>query len=129
MPERTLFTGMWLWVCMRVGLVILDGWGCNDAPQRDAVAAAATPTMDRLSRAGYATELDVSGRRVGLPAGQMGNSEVGHLTIGAGRVLTQASTKIGDAIAAGTFAATEAFQTAFDACGDGGRANSAGSPP
>jgi phosphoglycerate mutase (EC 5.4.2.1) len=106
---------------MRVGLVILDGWGCNDAPQRDAVAAAATPTMDRLSRAGYATELEVSGRRVGLPAGQMGNSEVGHLTIGAGRVLTQASTKIGDAIAAGTFASTDAFQAAFDACGDGGR--------
>ncbi|MDR9380448.1 MAG: 2,3-bisphosphoglycerate-independent phosphoglycerate mutase, partial [Natronomonas sp.] len=52
---------------MRVGLVILDGWGCNDAPQRDAVAAADTPTMDRLAREGYATELAVSGRRVGLP--------------------------------------------------------------
>ena len=112
---------MWLWVCMRVGLVILDGWGCNDAPQRDAVAAADTPTMDRLARAGYATELAVSGRRVGLPAGQMGNSEVGHLTIGAGRVLTQASTKIRDAIDAGTFATTDAFQTAFDAVRDGGR--------
>jgi phosphoglycerate mutase (EC 5.4.2.1) len=112
---------MWLWVCMRVGLVILDGWGCNDAPQRDAVAAADTPTMDRLVRAGYATELAVSGRRVGLPAGQMGNSEVGHLTIGAGRVLTQASTKIRDAIDAGTFATTDAFQTAFDAVRDGGR--------
>ena len=68
---------------MRVGLVILDGWGCNDAPQRDAVATADTPTMDRLTRAGYATELAVSGRRVRLPTGQMGNSEVGHLTIGA----------------------------------------------
>ena len=111
---------------MRVGLVILDGWGCNDAPQRDAVAAAATPTMDRLTRAGYATELAVSGRRVGLPTGQMGNSEVGHLTIGAGRVLTQAATKIGDAIDAGSFASTEAFQTAFDAVHDGGRVHIVG---
>ena len=117
---------MSLWVCMRVGLVILDGWGCNDAPQRDAVATAATPTMDRLTRAGYATELAVSGRRVGLPTGQMGNSEVGHLTIGAGRVLTQAATQIGDAIAAGTFASTDAFQAAFDAVRDGGRVHIVG---
>jgi 2,3-bisphosphoglycerate-independent phosphoglycerate mutase len=85
---------------MKVGLVILDGWGLNaDGNARDAVAAAATPTVDRLRERGAAATLETHGRRVGLPEGQMGNSEVGHLNIGAGRVVTQESARITDAIA------------------------------
>jgi len=85
---------------MDVGLVILDGWGHNpDTEARDAVAAARTPTFDRLRGAGAAGTLRTHGRRVGLPEGQMGNSEVGHLNIGAGRVVTQESARITDAIA------------------------------
>jgi 2,3-bisphosphoglycerate-independent phosphoglycerate mutase len=85
---------------MDVGLVILDGWGLNpDGNVRDAVAAAETPTVDRLRRAGAGGTLETHGRRVGLPEGQMGNSEVGHLNIGAGRVVVQESARITDAIA------------------------------
>jgi 2,3-bisphosphoglycerate-independent phosphoglycerate mutase len=85
---------------MKVGLVILDGWGCNpNETARDAVAAADTPTVDRLSETAATSTLETFGRRVGLPEGQMGNSEVGHLNIGAGRVLVQESARITDAIA------------------------------
>ena len=85
---------------MNVGLVILDGWGLNpDETTRNAVAAADTPTVDRLARVGADGTLETHGRRVGLPEGQMGNSEVGHLNIGAGRVLRQESARITDAIA------------------------------
>ena len=85
---------------MDVGLVILDGWGLNpDEGARDAVAAAETPNFDRYWREGAATTLETHGRRVGLPEGQMGNSEVGHLTVGAGRVVKQESARITDAIA------------------------------
>ncbi len=84
---------------MDVGLVILDGWGENPDPDaRDAVRGAETPTFDRLHAAGAAGSIETHGRRVGLPAGQMGNSEVGHLTIGAGRVVYQESARVTDAI-------------------------------
>jgi 2,3-bisphosphoglycerate-independent phosphoglycerate mutase len=86
---------------MDVGLVILDGWGLNpDAGVRDAVAAGETPTVDRISEVGAAGTLETHGRRVGLPGGQMGNSEVGHLTIGAGRTVLQESARLTDSIAA-----------------------------
>jgi len=84
---------------MDVGLVILDGWGLNPDGGRDAVAAAETPTFDRLRASGAAGTLETHGRRVGLPEGQMGNSEVGHLNIGAGRVVTQESARVTDAVA------------------------------
>jgi len=84
---------------MDVGLVILDGWGLNPNGGRDAVGAAATPTFDRLRANGASGTLQTHGRRVGLPEGQMGNSEVGHLNIGAGRVVTQESARVTDAIA------------------------------
>ncbi|SDJ85956.1 phosphoglycerate mutase [Halovenus aranensis] len=85
---------------MDVGLVVLDGWGLNaDSDVRDAVAAAETPTVDGLRERGATGTLTTDGRRVGLPEGQMGNSEVGHLNIGAGRVVTQESARITDAIA------------------------------
>ncbi|WP_267163942.1 2,3-bisphosphoglycerate-independent phosphoglycerate mutase [Halovenus salina] len=85
---------------MDLGVVVLDGWGLNpDSDARDAVAAAETPTVDGLRERGASTTLTTHGRRVGLPDGQMGNSEVGHLNIGAGRVVTQESARITDAIA------------------------------
>jgi len=85
---------------MDVGLVILDGWGLNpDEQARDAVAAASTPNFDRYWREGATDTLTTHGRRVGLPEGQMGNSEVGHLNIGAGRVVKQESARVSDAIA------------------------------
>ena len=112
---------------MQVGLVILDGWGLGDHDRRDAVRAASTPNVDRLADVGASGTLDVSGRRVGLPEGQMGNSEVGHLNIGAGRVVTQAYTRIEDAIAAGEFRSNPAVASAFDHVAEtGGRVHCMG---
>jgi 2,3-bisphosphoglycerate-independent phosphoglycerate mutase len=99
---------------MKAAFVILDGWGLGDHDRRDAVKAADTPNFDRLWATGTTGTLDVSGRRVGLPDGQMGNSEVGHLNIGAGRVVKQAYTRISDAIDAGEFADVPALVAAFD---------------
>ncbi len=85
---------------MELGLVILDGWGCNpEETERDAVATAETPVFERLQQTGASGTLKTHGRHVGLPPGQMGNSEVGHLNIGAGRVVTQESARITDSIA------------------------------
>ncbi|MGQ4555125.1 2,3-bisphosphoglycerate-independent phosphoglycerate mutase [Halobellus sp. GM3] len=112
---------------MQAALVILDGWGLGDHDRRDAVKAASTPNFDSyVDRGAYGT-LDVSGRRVGLPEGQMGNSEVGHLNIGAGRVVKQAYTRIEDAIAEGTFRTNDAIASAFDhAEASGGRVHCMG---
>ncbi|QFU82712.1 2,3-bisphosphoglycerate-independent phosphoglycerate mutase [Natronorubrum aibiense] len=99
---------------MDAALIILDGWGLGDGTSRDAVDAAETPTFDALSRAGADGSLEVAGRRVGLPEGQMGNSEVGHLNIGAGRVVYQEYTRISDSIADGSFRENDAINTAFD---------------
>ena len=84
-----------------VMLVVLDGWGWREETADNAVRQAKTPTFDRLWAAGPHAFLRTSGRDVGLPPGQMGNSEVGHLNIGAGRVVMQDLPRIGDAIAAG----------------------------
>ncbi|WP_226010703.1 2,3-bisphosphoglycerate-independent phosphoglycerate mutase [Halomicrobium salinisoli] len=85
---------------MKAALVILDGWGCNpDEGVRDAVAAADTPNFDDYWERGATSTLTTHGRRVGLPAGQMGNSEVGHLNVGAGRVVKQDSARVSDSIA------------------------------
>ncbi len=84
-------------------LMILDGWGVRDNPRDNAIARAKTPVMDRLSAEYPSTELDASGMAVGLPEGQMGNSEVGHLNIGAGRVVYQDLTRISKAIVDGSF--------------------------
>jgi 2,3-bisphosphoglycerate-independent phosphoglycerate mutase len=99
---------------MKAALVILDGWGLGDGGAGDAVAAAETPTVDRLRGQGAFGKLETHGRRVGLPKGQMGNSEVGHLNIGAGRVVKQDSTRVTDDIDAGVFADNEAIQGAFE---------------
>ena len=99
---------------MQAALVILDGWGLGDHDRRNAVAAAETPTVDALSAAGAYATLDPTGRRVGLPEGQMGNSEVGHLNIGAGRVVKQPYTRISDSIADGSFVENDALRHAVD---------------
>jgi 2,3-bisphosphoglycerate-independent phosphoglycerate mutase len=84
-------------------LVIFDGWGLRSARESNAILEAHTPTMDRLSRTQAHTEIDASGEAVGLAPGVMGNSEVGHLTIGAGRVIYQDVMRINKAIATGSF--------------------------
>ena len=104
---------------MQAALVILDGWGLGDGGEGDAVSAAVTPTVDRLRDAGASGTLETHGRRVGLPDGQMGNSEVGHLNIGAGRVVKQDSTRVTDDIDAGVFADNEAIGEALSAAADG----------
>ncbi len=86
-----------------IALIILDGWGLAPAGPGNAVAAAATPVMDRIQATCPWTRLAASGGDVGLPDGQMGNSEVGHLNLGAGRVVVQSLTRIDAAVADGSF--------------------------
>ena len=92
-----------------VMLVILDGFGWREETADNAVALADTPHFDRLWAAGPRAFLDTSGRDVGLPGGQMGNSEVGHLNIGAGRVVPQELVRIGDAVEDGSIAQAAAL--------------------
>jgi len=87
-----------------VMLVILDGWGWREDPTDNAVRQARTPNFDELWRSCPHAFLRTSGRDVGLPDGQMGNSEVGHLNIGAGRVVMQDLPRIDDAIRDGSMA-------------------------
>ena len=89
-----------------VMLVILDGWGWREEEADNAVRLARTPTFDALWAAGPRAFLRTSGHDVGLPDGQMGNSEVGHLNIGAGRVVMQDLPRIDAAVADGSLAAS-----------------------
>lgn len=84
-------------------LMILDGWGIRPGRENNAIALAGAPVMGRLCRDYPFTELQASGMAVGLPDGQMGNSEVGHLNIGAGRIVYQDLTRISKAIEDGSF--------------------------
>jgi len=84
-------------------LMILDGWGLNPHPENNAIAQARTPNMTRLCREYPCTDIGTSGMSVGLPEGQMGNSEVGHLNIGAGRIVYQDLTRISKSISDGDF--------------------------
>jgi 2,3-bisphosphoglycerate-independent phosphoglycerate mutase len=97
-----------------VALVILDGWGCAPPGPGNAVAQAETPVFDALWARYPHTTLAASGEAVGLPAGQMGNSEVGHLTIGSGRVLDQDFQRVNRAVADGSFFENEALVEAFE---------------
>jgi 2,3-bisphosphoglycerate-independent phosphoglycerate mutase len=97
-----------------VALVILDGWGCAPPGPGNAVELADTPVFDRLWETCHHTALVASGEAVGLPPGQMGNSEVGHLTIGAGRRLDQDLTRIDRAIADGSFFENDVLRAAFE---------------
>jgi len=85
-----------------VVLVILDGWGYREETTGNAVAAANTPVMDSLWEAYPKTLIHTSGKAVGLPRGQMGNSEVGHLNLGAGRIVPQELVRISDAVEDGS---------------------------
>jgi 2,3-bisphosphoglycerate-independent phosphoglycerate mutase len=106
---------------VKVCLVILDGWGLAPPGPGNAVDLADTPVFDRLWAEHPHTQLDASGRAVGLPDGQMGNSEVGHLNLGAGAIVRQDLTRIDDAIADGSFARNEALLRACGAARDRGR--------
>lgn len=94
-------------------LVILDGWGIGDRPKADAIAQANTPTYDRIYQECPSATLITYGEQVGLPEGQMGNSEVGHLNIGAGRVVYQSFARINKAIRDGELAELAALQNAL----------------
>jgi 2,3-bisphosphoglycerate-independent phosphoglycerate mutase len=97
-----------------VALIILDGWGCAPPGPGNAVELADTPNFDRLWRTYPHTTLDASGEAVGLPPGQMGNSEVGHLTIGSGRILFQDLMRVNKAIADGSFFENPVLKAAFE---------------
>jgi 2,3-bisphosphoglycerate-independent phosphoglycerate mutase len=95
-------------------LIVLDGWGCAPPGRGNAVELADTPVFDRLWRTYPHTTLEASGEAVGLPPGQMGNSEVGHLTIGSGRVLFQDLMRVNQAIEDGSFFENLALRAAFE---------------
>ena len=95
-------------------LVVLDGWGVNLSKEGNAVAAARAPIYDSLLRDHPHTELYASGEHVGLPEGQMGNSEVGHLNLGAGRIVYQDITRISKSIRDGDFFQNAALTSAMD---------------
>ena len=95
-------------------LVILDGWGYREATDGNAIANANTPVWDRWWRERPHTLISGSGLDVGLPAGQMGNSEVGHMSLGAGRVVYQSMTRIDQAISNGSFHSNPAYRRALD---------------
>jgi len=97
-----------------VCLVVLDGWGLAEPGPGNAVSMASTPVFDELWDSYPHTTLTACGRAVGLPEGQMGNSEVGHLNLGAGSVVRQDLVRINDAIGEGTFAANPVLRAALD---------------
>ena len=101
-------------------LIIMDGFGLSDAASGNAVSAARTPCLDKLFREYAHTTLEASGLSVGLPDGQMGNSEVGHTNIGGGRVVFQDLPRITNAIADGSFFENPAYNHAMDVCKEKG---------
>jgi len=103
------------------GLIILDGWGYREPADDNAIALANTPVFDRLWNDHPHTLINTSGGVVGLPDGQMGNSEVGHLNLGAGRVVYQELTRIGLAIKDGSFFYNPVLAEAIDKAAEAGR--------
>jgi 2,3-bisphosphoglycerate-independent phosphoglycerate mutase len=95
-------------------LMVLDGWGVSTGEGRDAIAGAKTPAMDDLRARFPSTTLGAAGEDVGLPDSQIGNSEVGHLNLGAGRIVYQDFTRINKAIESGEFHRNPVFLQAFD---------------
>lgn len=111
--ERSEFSN-YLDMTKHIGLIILDGWGIGDKSKSDAIFNANTPVMDNLLETYPSATLLTSGENVGLPEGQMGNSEVGHLNIGAGRIVYQELTRINKAIREGEFQKNETLLKAFN---------------
>ena len=103
-------------------LLILDGWGYSEAPQYNAIATANTPVWDKLWKEYPHTLIRTSGAAVGLPADQMGNSEVGHLNLGAGRVVYQEFTRVSRSIKTGSFFTNRTLTDAVDLAVDSGKA-------
>ena len=99
-----------------VALIILDGFGCNPRVDGNAIKAANKPTLDRLFAEYPNTVVHTSGMDVGLPTGQMGNSEVGHTNIGAGRIVYQELTRITKSIEDGDFFDKKEFLDAIESC-------------
>ena len=97
-----------------LALLILDGWGYREDTTNNAIAMANTPVLDNLFKTKPSTLISGSGLDVGLPDGQMGNSEVGHVNLGAGRVVYQDFTKITKAIGDGTFQTNPVIVTAIE---------------
>jgi len=105
-----------------VALIILDGWDIREMEHGNAVIQGNTPNYDRWQRSMERTIVDASGEAVGLPDGQMGNSEVGHLNLGAGRIIYQDLTRINLAIHRGTFFENETLlETVRNVAGRGGK--------
>ena len=98
-----------------VMLIVLDGFGLGDGGAADSTALAHTPFFDHARSDLPMAQVETSGEAVGLPPGQMGNSEVGHMTLGAGRIIVQDMTRIGKRLAAGDAARNEVLQGAFAA--------------
>jgi 2,3-bisphosphoglycerate-independent phosphoglycerate mutase len=105
-----------------VALIIMDGWGHREEREGNAVALADTPFFDRLWAEFPRTLIHASEERVGLPAGQMGNSEVGHLNLGAGRVVYQDLVRISKSIRTGEFFRNPVLCAAMDAARESGKA-------
>ncbi|WP_210398241.1 2,3-bisphosphoglycerate-independent phosphoglycerate mutase [Motiliproteus sediminis] len=103
-------------------LIILDGWGVNDDPVNNAIHAARTPVWDRIWSSCPTARVATSGLAVGLPDGQMGNSEVGHMNMGAGRIVYQNFTRITKAIEDGSLFTNDALVSAMDKAINAGRA-------
>ena len=103
-------------------LIILDGYGLANAGEGNAVSVANTPNLDKLFSSNPCSTLSASGMDVGLPEGQMGNSEVGHTNIGAGRVVFQILPKITHEIETGKFFENEVYIKAMDDAKNNGKA-------
>jgi len=112
MTGRSLLVGAGTAPVKRILLLILDGWGYNEAAEGNLIAEARTPVMDRLMATRPWARLRAAGEAVGLPAGTVGNSEVGHLHIGAGRRIFSDRVRIDRAIADGSFCRNESFLAA-----------------
>ncbi len=95
-------------------LMILDGWGIGNGSKSDVIATVGAPNMEKLAKDYPSAQLLTDGNNVGLPKGQMGNSEVGHLNIGAGRVIYQDLVKINKAVEDGSIAKNETIVNAFN---------------
>ena len=102
-------------------LMILDGWGIGDKGKGDVIYQTPTPYMDYLNENYPHAQLQASGENVGLPDGQMGNSEVGHLNIGAGRIVYQDLVKINRACADGSILENPEIKSAYSYAKENGK--------
>ena len=100
----------------KVALIILDGFGISKKVKGNAIKLAKTPNIDKIKNSSLTAKLEASGTAVGLPKGQIGNSEVGHVNIGAGRVIYQDLIKINRSIKDKSFFKNESFNSAIDNC-------------